>query len=315
MKPKVAATLLALMVTAVLTLSLGGCTAGGGGEYRDPSVPIVVEKGEEFTIALESNPSTGYRWRLGGELDEKVVTLQKVEYEEPGAERLGQPGEEKWTFKAQGLGRAEIVMTYARPWKEGAGAATMGTQTAQAEKEEAEAGETGESREESETTRATEKVEAEAREDNVEQAEAGEAEPQSLVFSVWVKEKGAKDKEPKKYEDPAETVEVKEGYRFSVVLESDPTTGERWELEEPIDEELLSLVSVTFEAGGGAHVEGEEGSGAPGKETWTFEALRPGEAELVFAYRHSGEREAVPGEIRTFKVEVIAVEGEASSGH
>ncbi|MBC7253894.1 MAG: protease inhibitor I42 family protein [Actinobacteria bacterium] len=302
------------MVTAVLTLSLGGCTAGGGAEYRDPSVPIVVEKGEEFTIALESNPSTGYRWRLGGDLDEKVVTLQKVEFEEPEAERLGQPGEEKWTFKAEGLGRAEIVMTYARPWEGDAGAATVGALTLQAG-EEAEAGEAGESREESETTRATEREEAEVREDNVEQEGAEEAGPQTLVFSVWVKEKGAKDKEPKKYEDPAETVEVKEGYRFSVVLESDPTAGEHWELQEPIDEELLSLVSVTFEAKGGGHAEGGENSGAPGEETWTFEALRPGEAELVFAYRHLGEREAAPGETRTFKVEVMAVEGEASSGH
>lgn len=286
--PRTAAIVVSVFAVALI-LSLGGCAVNGGaGEYRDPSVPIVVEKGEEFAIMLESNPSDGFRWQLGRELDEKIVTLEKVEFHEPDPEMAGRPGEEKWTFKASGLGRTEIELRYVRPWEEAPGSGAVMEKPAPGEAEKAESGEVRE--------------------------EAGEAGPQALVFSVWVKKKGAVGKEPKKYEDPAETIEVEEGYRFSVVLESDPTAGYQWELAEPPDRNTLSLASVTFEAKGGS-AEGKGTGGAPGEEVWTFEALHPGEAELIFAYRRPWEREAAPEESKTFKVEVKAVEEEASSGH
>ncbi len=323
MRPRNAATLAMFALSALLVLSLGGCTVNGGArEYRDPSVPIVVEKGEEFTIVLESDPSTGYRWQLGEELDAKVLELEKVEYEEPGAEERGKPGEEKWTFKAVGLGRTTVVLEHAAPGSGGEAAkAPAHADYVKSGVEEAGAAATAASGKPSEQVREGETAEAGTLEGK-EAAEPGmdvegevseEVEAGTLVFSVWVKKKGAGGKEPEKYEDPAEAVEVEEGYRFSIVLESDPTGGRQWWLVEPLDGDHLSLVSVTFEAEGGGHAEGEEG-GAPGKETWTFEALRPGEAEVTLAYGHPWDREK-PEETRTFKVEIKAVEGGESSGH
>jgi inhibitor of cysteine peptidase len=243
MRPKVAAALSAITLAAVLVLSTAGCSVGAKTvEYRDPSVPIVVEKGEEFTIVLESNPSTGYGWRLGRELDAKIVTLEKVEFKEQETERLGQPGEEKWTFKAAGLGRTEIVLTYARPWgappkvetlekeaskgspgaeEEGAKESVEGEE-ATAPESSAHPGEEEEVETQGETGEATAHQELSLSTSEEAEEKAGELEEEKLVFSVWVKEKGAGDKEPKKYKEPAETVEVKEGYRFSIVLDPIP---------------------------------------------------------------------------------------------
>ena len=34
---------------------------------------VTAEEGKEFTVRLESNGTTGYRWRLLGSLDERRV--------------------------------------------------------------------------------------------------------------------------------------------------------------------------------------------------------------------------------------------------
>ena len=297
-------------LAAALVISLGGCAVNGGGkEYRDPSVPIVVEKGEEFTIALESNPTTGYRWMLQKELDDKVITLQKTEFEEPESNLLGAPGEERWTFKAVGLGRTTIELRYARPWE--TGDSSSGEVTTPGEGSAPSARGTGEEGKGEVTDKASPKLALtkEAGEE-VEQEEVGEAEAgaqgETLVFSVWVKKKGATDKEPKKYDNPDEAIEIEEGLEFAIVLESNPTTGYQWQLAEPLDGKILSLVSATFESKGGG--EGEEKVGAPGEEVWTFEAVGPGKAEITLAYARPWEKEAAPEETKTFKVEVKAVE-------
>jgi predicted secreted protein len=39
----------------------------------DPSQPIQVIVGQDFTLTLESNHTTGYRWQLAKPLDNAVV--------------------------------------------------------------------------------------------------------------------------------------------------------------------------------------------------------------------------------------------------
>lgn len=314
MKHPKAAALMTCAFAVTLVLSLGGCALNGGGkEYRDPSVPIVVEKGEEFTIALESNPTTGYRWMLQKELDEKIITLQKTEFEEPESNLLGAPGEERWTFKAVGLGRTTIELKYARPWEEADSSQSAGGGRAADVGEEDEAG-AGETSSQSGGTEES-AVGAEGRAATETEAVTGDTASgtETVVFNVWVKKKGAADKEPKKYDDPGEAIEVEEGLRFSIVLESNPTTGYQWRLAEPLDGEILGLVSAVFEKKGGGHAEGEEVVGAPGEEVWTFEALGKGEAEIRLEYVRPWEEKA-PEESKTFKVDVTPA-GEEASEH
>jgi inhibitor of cysteine peptidase len=93
--------------------------------YDNPEEEIEVEAGVDFAIALVSNPSTGYSWRLAKPLDEDVIALVSSEFEKKSVESeggeegeiVGAPGEELWTFTAVAEGEAEIELEYVRPWE------------------------------------------------------------------------------------------------------------------------------------------------------------------------------------------------------
>ena len=79
--------------------------------------PIEVEVGRKFSIALESRPVTGYRWRFIHPLDEKILELVGSEYKGPEDERIGAGGEEVLTFRAVSQGETTIALGYGRPWE------------------------------------------------------------------------------------------------------------------------------------------------------------------------------------------------------
>lgn len=85
---------------------------------------ISVSAGSQFTVTLESNPTTGFRWELAGITDKTVLEVVDSKYE-PG-EKAGQKppvagagGTEVWTFKALKAGTAKLSMEYSRPWQGG----------------------------------------------------------------------------------------------------------------------------------------------------------------------------------------------------
>jgi inhibitor of cysteine peptidase len=79
---------------------------------------FTVSIGDEFKIALSSNPSTGYKWELAEPLNEGVIHLVGSEYRNSTNPMVvGAPGEEVWTFRAVALGRAMINLQYVRPWE------------------------------------------------------------------------------------------------------------------------------------------------------------------------------------------------------
>ena len=108
--------LVAVAVTASFLL------AGCGGEvqtYTDPGQRINISANQEFVIALESNPTTGYVWEAS--LDENMLKLVESKYEmSKGAEEglLGAGGVDYFRFKALKTGETEITMTHKRPWEE-----------------------------------------------------------------------------------------------------------------------------------------------------------------------------------------------------
>jgi predicted secreted protein len=82
-----------------------------GGAVLSPR--IEVQAGEEFSIALASNRTTGYQWRLVTPLDEQIVQAVGSEYVSPAASRPGAGGKEV------GAGKTEIALQYLRPWEAG----------------------------------------------------------------------------------------------------------------------------------------------------------------------------------------------------
>ncbi len=79
---------------------------------------LEVEVGHEFSLTLDSNPTTGYRWELIKPLDGSVLELLSKEYVASDTELLGASGKEEWTFRAVGQGTTEISLQYVRPWEE-----------------------------------------------------------------------------------------------------------------------------------------------------------------------------------------------------
>jgi len=295
--PRLALVVIAF-VLAALVLTVSGCELDGEvKEYQDPMTLIEVEKGEEFAIVLESNPTTGYMWELTEPLDEEIIHLVKTEFEEPDVELLGASGEEKWTFKAEGLGDTSITLSYVRPWEEEDEEPPL----MEEDEEETEGEEEAEENAETEETSEAEEIAIE------------EEEPTTVTFNVRVKKAGSMDKEPKEYDGETQTdpIEVEAGLEFAIVLESNPTTGYSWQLAEPLDEDIVELVSSEFEE---KKPEGTEETplGAPGEEVWTFEAIGEGSTEISLEYVRPWETDAAPEETKTFEVEVKPAGEEAA---
>jgi len=86
--------------------------------YSADSDIITLKSGEIFTIALESNPTTGYSWSIEEPLPE---ILQKVSNEykpyNTSGNIVGSGGTEIWIFKAIAKGNAAITFQYSRPWE------------------------------------------------------------------------------------------------------------------------------------------------------------------------------------------------------
>jgi inhibitor of cysteine peptidase len=109
-----------LILVAVVVLTLGlvaGCV--GVKTYKDVGENIDISVGQEFIIALGSNPTTGYSWQAS--YDDTMLQLVESTYEpeETDENVVGGGGTEFFRFKALAAGEVEITMTYAQPWEGG----------------------------------------------------------------------------------------------------------------------------------------------------------------------------------------------------
>lgn len=80
-------------------------------------IPVAARAGDQFTITLDSNHTTGYGWQLSGKPNAKIVQSLKNAYNEPAQPMPGRGGTETWTFKAVGKGTTSITLVYVRPWE------------------------------------------------------------------------------------------------------------------------------------------------------------------------------------------------------
>ena len=70
--------------------------------------------GEELTVVLPENPTTGYRWH--SEIDTRMLQQAGDRYEGP-AEPRGAPGTRRLTFKVLRPGPVHLRVTKRRPWE------------------------------------------------------------------------------------------------------------------------------------------------------------------------------------------------------
>ena len=102
-----------LIVLAVVFVWLGRVWLVTRGACR----PIKVKLGQQFSLKLESNATTGYQWQLAQSLASGKVRQVEQKYITPKNGQIGTGGTEVWTFKAVGKGSTEIMFKYVRPWE------------------------------------------------------------------------------------------------------------------------------------------------------------------------------------------------------
>jgi inhibitor of cysteine peptidase len=107
-----------MLLVAVLALA-GGCGLSKEVELDagDDGSRVELEAGQVLEIALESNPTTGYRWEVVA-LDENVLQTLEEEFEEDSA-LIGAGGTQTLRFRALSAGEMALELAYRRPWEEG----------------------------------------------------------------------------------------------------------------------------------------------------------------------------------------------------
>lgn len=109
--------MLVLSAAVLFSMLLSGC----GSQIKantDSAKAISVDVGQEFIIALGSNPTTGYSWQP--EFDSNNLALTNKEYkadDTTGKQIVGAGGTEYFHFKALKNGESTIKFTYYRPWE------------------------------------------------------------------------------------------------------------------------------------------------------------------------------------------------------
>lgn len=84
---------------------------------------VEVKAGQVFTIALDSNGTTGFQWTEQAIIANPAVLTQTAhQYIEPANGEtpvVGMGGFEEWTFKAGQAGTTLVSLSYGRPWEGG----------------------------------------------------------------------------------------------------------------------------------------------------------------------------------------------------
>ena len=111
--------LLALVIPSVLIVSLVVGCAGGVKTYVDERETISIGANQEFVIALDSNPTTGYNWEADYDESTLILVEEKYSPDEKAEGLVGAGGTQYFQFKALKTGKTEITLTYKRSWETG----------------------------------------------------------------------------------------------------------------------------------------------------------------------------------------------------
>jgi predicted secreted protein len=91
----------------------------------------------------------------------------------------------------------------------------------------------------------------------------------------------------KEYTDPSQAIEISVGSQFIIVLESNLTTGYKWEAS--FDSNLIKLVKSDYKQAESK----PDMVGVGGKEYFTFEGLKKGDTKVTLDYQRSWEQGSV----------------------
>ena len=93
--------------------------------YTAKDSEINASVGENFSVSLNSNQSTGYSWSVGMISDNSQVIVTGMDYDLPDSPKTGEGGAEVWHLKAVAPGTVKLMFYYARSWEKEAPAETL----------------------------------------------------------------------------------------------------------------------------------------------------------------------------------------------
>lgn len=105
---------LAILGVAVLLVE-AGCARKKIYSEATSSIEAVV--GEQFTIVLAANPTTGYSWTVSRQADLAVVAPVDTDYQPGPTSVVGAGGHQRLTYQAVGRGTTTINLDYRRPFE------------------------------------------------------------------------------------------------------------------------------------------------------------------------------------------------------
>lgn len=84
----------------------------------EPHCPLTLYRGQELSLSLRSNPSTGFRWEVKEAASGVLKSLGPEVYSNPeDAALVGSAGQSTWRYKAQNSGNGRLLMIYHQPWE------------------------------------------------------------------------------------------------------------------------------------------------------------------------------------------------------
>lgn len=79
--------------------------------------PLQLSTGQNLTLTLPSNPTTGYRWAIQDSAGGVLRSLGPEVYSNPQDTGLvGSAGHSTWRFQAFTAGEGRLRLTYQQPW-------------------------------------------------------------------------------------------------------------------------------------------------------------------------------------------------------
>lgn len=82
----------------------------------DNGTSISLKNGENFTLQLRENPSTGYAWELNVTEGLSILSDEYIQDEAPEGE-VGVPGNHTWIIEAVSPGSQQVNGIYKRSWE------------------------------------------------------------------------------------------------------------------------------------------------------------------------------------------------------
>jgi inhibitor of cysteine peptidase len=103
-----------------LVLAMSGCASTSESPLEltaeDSGTTQTLAVGQQMSVTLEANPTTGYSWAIDGALPQQLEQAGEPAYAAE-SDLVGAGGAETWTFRAASAGQGVLKLKYWRSFE------------------------------------------------------------------------------------------------------------------------------------------------------------------------------------------------------